>query len=60
MLERSDLRGLLCALRGGELGTAEPYEEERLESSSEYDMGAFGNRLLRDGYRPPYVVPEQV
>jgi predicted dehydrogenase len=35
-------------------------DEERFESSSEYDMGAFGNRLLRDGYRPPYVVPEQV
>ena len=34
--------------------------EERFASSSEYDMAAFANRLLRDGYRPPYVVPEQV
>jgi predicted dehydrogenase len=35
-------------------------DQERFASSSEYDMGAFANQLLRDRYRAPYVVPEQV
>jgi len=34
--------------------------EERFASQSEYDTGAWANRLLKDGYRPPFVVPEQV
>ena len=37
-----------------------PPDKERFESSSDYDMGAFANRMLRDNYRPPYVMPEQV
>lgn len=32
--------------------------EERFASRSEYDLGAFANRLARGTYRPPYVVPE--
>jgi predicted dehydrogenase len=35
-------------------------DEERFESSSEYDLGAFANRLIKDDYRAPFVVPEQV
>ena len=35
-------------------------EAERFASTSEYDIGAWANRLLRDGYRPPFVVPETV
>ena len=35
-------------------------EEERFASRSEYDIGAWANRLLRDDYRPPFVVPEKV
>jgi predicted dehydrogenase len=35
-------------------------DRERFASSSEYDLGAWANRLLRDTYRPPFVVPEQV
>jgi hypothetical protein len=34
--------------------------EERFTSSSNYDMGAWANRMLRDSYRAPYVMPEQV
>jgi hypothetical protein len=33
-------------------------DEERFASSSEYDLGAFANRLIRGAYRPPFVVPE--
>lgn len=33
---------------------------ERFVSQSDYDIGAWANRLLRDDYRPPFVVPEQV
>ena len=35
-------------------------DEERFASRSEYDIGAWANRLLRDDYRPPFVVPEKV
>jgi hypothetical protein len=35
-------------------------DEERFASRSEYDTGAFANRLARGQYRPPYVVPETV
>jgi hypothetical protein len=35
-------------------------DRERFANSSEYDLGAWANRLLRDTYRPPFVVPEQV
>ena len=35
-------------------------DEERFASTSAYDLGAFANQLLRDEYRPPYVVPEKV
>jgi predicted dehydrogenase len=35
-------------------------DEERFASRSEYDLGAFANRLARGTYRPPYVVPEAV
>jgi predicted dehydrogenase len=34
--------------------------EERFASRSEYDLGARANRLLRDDYRPPFVVPEKL
>jgi predicted dehydrogenase len=34
--------------------------EERFVSQSEYDLGAWANQLLRDHYRPPFVVPEKV
>jgi predicted dehydrogenase len=34
--------------------------EERFASRSDYDLGAFANRLARGTYRPPYVVPETV
>jgi predicted dehydrogenase len=34
--------------------------EERFASASDYDLGAFANRLARGQYRPPYVVPETV
>jgi predicted dehydrogenase len=34
--------------------------QERFESASDYDVGAFANRLLRDTYRAPFVMPEQV
>jgi hypothetical protein len=34
--------------------------EERFKSSSGYDMGAWANRMLRDGYRAPYVMPDNV
>jgi predicted dehydrogenase len=34
--------------------------EERFTSRSGYDMGAWANRMLRDSYRAPYVMPEQV
>jgi predicted dehydrogenase len=34
-------------------------DEERFASSSEYDLGAWANRLIRDDYRPPYVVPDR-
>jgi predicted dehydrogenase len=33
-------------------------DEERFASRSEYDHGAWANRLLRDDYRAPFVVPE--
>ncbi len=35
-------------------------DEERFASRSEYDLGAFANRLARPEYRAPYVVPEKV
>jgi predicted dehydrogenase len=35
-------------------------EEERFASSSSYDMGAWANRMLRDSYRAPYGMPENV
>ncbi len=35
-------------------------DEERFASRSEYDIGAWANRLLRDEYRHPFVVPENV
>jgi predicted dehydrogenase len=35
-------------------------DQERFASSSDYDLGAFANRRLRDEYRAPYVMPEQV
>jgi hypothetical protein len=35
-------------------------DEERFASGSEYDLGAWANRLLRDDYRPPFVVPEKL
>jgi hypothetical protein len=35
-------------------------DEERFASQSEYDVGAWANRLLRDDYRPPFVVPEKL
>jgi predicted dehydrogenase len=35
-------------------------DEERFASRSEYDLGAWANRLIRDSYRPPFVVPETV
>jgi predicted dehydrogenase len=34
-------------------------EQERFASNSEYDVGAWANRLLRDEYREPFVVPER-
>jgi predicted dehydrogenase len=34
-------------------------DEERFASRSEYDLGAWANRLIRDDYRPPFVVPEK-
>jgi predicted dehydrogenase len=57
------------AANGIELGTAKPTlgpvltlvpGQERFESASDYDLGAFANRLLRDTYRPPFVMPENV
>jgi len=35
-------------------------DEERFASRSDFDLGAWANRLLRDEYRPPYVVPEKL
>jgi predicted dehydrogenase len=35
-------------------------DEERFASASEYDLGAFANRIARGEYRAPYVVPEKV
>jgi len=35
-------------------------DQERFASSSEYDLGAWANRLIRDDYRPPFVVPEKL
>jgi hypothetical protein len=35
-------------------------EEERFVSSSSYDMGAWANRMLRDSYRAPYVMPDEI
>ena len=35
-------------------------DEERFASRSNYDMGAWANRLVRDSYRAPFVVPEKV
>jgi predicted dehydrogenase len=35
-------------------------DEERFATSSEYDLGAWANRLIRDNYRPPFVVPEKL
>jgi predicted dehydrogenase len=34
--------------------------QERFESANDYDLGAFANRMVKDVYRPPYVMPEQV
>ena len=34
--------------------------EERFASGAEYDMGAWANRLLKDNYRQPFVVPDKV
>jgi predicted dehydrogenase len=34
--------------------------EERFASRAEYDTGAWANRLLKDDYRHPFVVPEKV
>ena len=34
--------------------------EERFASRAEYDMGAWANRLLKDDYRHPFVVPDKV
>jgi predicted dehydrogenase len=34
-------------------------DEERFASRSEYDLGAWANRLIREDYRPPFVVPEK-
>jgi len=34
--------------------------DERFATQSAFDMGAWANRLLRDEYRPPFVVPEKV
>jgi hypothetical protein len=33
-------------------------DEERFASRSDFDLGAWANRLLRDEYRLPFVVPE--
>ena len=33
---------------------------ERFQTASAFDIGSFANILLRDTYRPPFVVPEQV
>lgn len=35
-------------------------DEERFASGSEYDWGAWANRLLKDDYRPPFVVPDKI
>ncbi len=34
--------------------------EERFVSSSSYDTGAWANRMIRDSYRAPYVMPDKV
>ncbi len=55
------------AANGVDLGESRPVlgpalgflpDEERFASGSEYDLGAWANRLLRDEYRLPFVVPE--
>ncbi len=33
-------------------------DEERFASNSAYDMGAWANRMVRDNYRAPYVMPQ--
>ncbi len=35
-------------------------EQERFKTESEYDLGAWANQLIKDKYRSPYVVPEEV
>jgi predicted dehydrogenase len=35
-------------------------DDERFVSRSEYDMGAWANRLLKANYRLPFVMPEKV
>jgi predicted dehydrogenase len=37
-----------------------PPGQERFASESEYDLGAWANRLVSGAYRPPFVVPEKV
>ena len=55
-------RGRLRARRSPVLGPVLDVlpDEERFASRSEYDLGAFANRVARGTYRPPYVVPEVV
>jgi hypothetical protein len=57
------------AANGVDVGQARPVlgpvldvlpDEERFATGSEYDLGAWANRLLRDEYRPPFVVPEKL
>jgi len=57
------------AANGVDLGQAKPVlgpvldflpDQERFASGSEYDRGWWANRLLRDDYRPPFVVPEKL
>jgi predicted dehydrogenase len=57
------------AANGVDLEQAEPVlgpvleflpDQEQFASSSEYDLGAWANRLARDEYRPPFVVPEKL
>jgi hypothetical protein len=35
-------------------------EQERFASGTTYDTGYWANLLLKDGYRPPYIIPDVV
>jgi predicted dehydrogenase len=57
------------AANGVDVGQARPVlgpvldvlpDEERFATRSEYDLGTWANRLLRDTYRPPFVIPEKL